>query len=83
MLLNMQTFLPQFAIVKNASTHDTTEAKELCANLKSGEIALFDKAYVDYIHLNHLDDRGVSWVTRSKSNMCYKVMGQRYLLTCS
>jgi hypothetical protein len=76
MQLNMQTFLPQFAIVKAANTHDTTEAKELCANLKDGEIALFDKAYVDFPHLNHLDNRGVSWVTRAKSNMSYRVMGQ-------
>ena len=74
MQLNMQTFLPQFAIVKAANTHDSTEAVELCANLKDGEIALFDKAYVDYTHLNALDDRGVSWVTRSKTNMTYKII---------
>ncbi|MHB0946057.1 MAG: DUF4372 domain-containing protein [Sedimentisphaerales bacterium] len=35
---------PQFAIVKEASTHDSTEAYQLCLNLKSGEIAVFDKA---------------------------------------
>ena len=74
MQLNMQTFLPQFAIVKAANTHDSTEAVELCANLKDGEIALFDKAYVDYTHLNALDDRGVFWVTRAKTNMTYKVI---------
>ncbi|MEA1877369.1 MAG: IS4 family transposase [Bacteroidota bacterium] len=76
MQLNMQTFLPQFAIVKAANTHDTTEAKELCANLEDGEIALFDKAYVDFPHLHSLDGRGVFWVTRAKSNMSYRVVGQ-------
>jgi len=44
MQLNLQTFLPQFAIVKEASTHDSTEAYRLCVNLKSGEIAVFGKA---------------------------------------
>jgi len=77
MKLNLQTFLPQFAIVKSAKTHDSTEAKELCANLKAGEIALFDKAYVDFNHLNLLNNRGVFWVTRAKTNFNYKTVGQQ------
>jgi hypothetical protein len=77
MQLNLQTFLPQFAIVKAANTHDSTEAQALCANLKDGEIAIFDKAYIDFKHLAHLDKRGVLWVTRSKDNMQYDVMGQQ------
>jgi hypothetical protein len=76
MQLNLQTFLPQFAIVKTAGTHDSTEAKELCANLKDGEVALFDKAYVDFSHLSLLGKRGVFWVTRAKDNMRYCIVGQ-------
>ena len=76
MQLNLQTFLPQFAIVKNASTHDSTEAYQLCSNLKSGEIAVFDKAYVDFKHLAELDNRGVFWVTRAKDNMAYQIVAQ-------
>ena len=77
MQLNLQTFLPQFAIIKEASTHDSTEAYRLCANLKDGEIALFDKAYVDFEHLADLDRRGVFWVTRAKDNMQYRVIKRR------
>ncbi|MDD3116779.1 MAG: hypothetical protein PHR12_09275, partial [Victivallaceae bacterium] len=40
------------------------------------EIAVFDKAYVDFKHLNALDERGIFWVTRKKENMAYEVMGQ-------
>jgi len=76
MQLNLQTFLPQVAIVKAANTHDSTEAKELCANLKEGEIAVFDKAYVDFNHLSSLNSRGVFWVTRAKNNMSFHVVGQ-------
>lgn len=76
MQLNLQSFLPSFAIVKAANTHDSTEARELCANLQDGEIALFDKAYIDFSHLHDLDQRGVFWVTRSKDNMQYRVVGQ-------
>ncbi len=76
MQLNLQTFLPQFAIVKEASTHDSTEAYHLCRNLKSGEIAVFDKAYVDFTHLADLDKRGVFWITRAKDNMQYRIVKQ-------
>lgn len=76
MQLNLQSFLPNFAIVKAANTHDSTEARELCANLKDGEIALFDKAYIDFCYLHDLDQRRVFWVTRSKDNMQYRVVGQ-------
>ena len=74
MQLNLQTFLPEFALVKEASTHDSTEAYRLCLNLKSGEIAVFDKAYVDFTHLADLGRRGVFWVTRSKDNMKYRIV---------
>jgi len=74
MQLNLQTFLPQFAIIKEASTHDSTEAYRLCLNLKSGEIVVFDKAYVDFTHLADLDRRGVFWVTRAKDNMKYRIV---------
>lgn len=76
MQLDLQTFLPKFAIVKAADTHDSTEAYKLCANLQDGEIAVFDKAYVDFKHLESLDTRCVFWVTRAKTNMQYKVVGQ-------
>jgi len=74
--LDLMKFLPSVAIVKAANTHDATEAHELCAHLQAGEIALFDKAYVDFTHLFHLARRGVFWVTRAKSNMAYRVVGQ-------
>lgn len=74
--LNLQTFLPQFAVIKSAKSHDSTVARSVCNSIKDGEIVVFDKAYVDFKHLYELDQRGVFWVTRSKSNMKYKVVGQ-------
>lgn len=74
MRLDLQTFLPRFALVKSAGSHDSTEARELCAAIRSGEITVFDKAYVDFNHLNELNDRGVFWVTRAKDNMAYTIV---------
>ncbi len=76
MRLDLQTFLPRFAIVKAANSHDSTEAVELCADIRSGEIVVFDKAYIHFPHLNNLDKRGVFWVSRTKDNMAYQVVGQ-------
>lgn len=72
--LNLQSFLPACAIIDTAKEHDSRKAQAVCAGLESGEIAVFDKAYVDYKHLQALTTRGVWWVTRAKDNMKYRVI---------
>lgn len=74
MRLSLQSLLPSFVVVDTAAEHDNKRARELCADLKSGEIALLDKGYVDFGHLRDLDGRGVFWVTRAKENMAYEVL---------
>lgn len=77
MRLDLQTFLPRFALVKSAKSHDSAQAVALCAAMQAGEIAVFDKAYVDFAHLHHLHQRGIFWVTRAKDNMVYEVVKKR------
>ncbi len=74
MRLNLQSLLPEFVIVDTAAEHDNKRAREVCAGLHSGEIALFDKGFLDFEHLRDLDRRGVFWVTRAKENMDYRVV---------
>jgi hypothetical protein len=71
--LDLHSFLPSFAIVDTAGQHDNSRAREVCAGLSAGEIVVFDKAYVDFLHLCELTARGVQWVTRAKDNMSYRV----------
>jgi len=71
--LNLQSFLPSFAIVDTARHHDSKRAREVCAGISRGEIVVFDKAYMDFEHLKDLDDRGVSWVSRAKENLAATV----------
>src|SRR5213594_1043946 len=73
MRLSLQSLLPNFVIIDTAGEHDNKRARELCAGVKSGEIVLFDKGYVDFGHLRDLDERGAFWVTRAKDNMAYDV----------
>lgn len=73
MRLDLRNFLPSFAIVDTAAHHDNKRAREMCAGLEAGEIAVFDKAYMDFDHLYDLDRRGVFWVVRSKENTQFRV----------
>jgi hypothetical protein len=75
--LNLQSLLPQCAIVKTAAEHDNTRAIEVCAGLQEGEIVIFDKAYVWFLHLWQLTQRGVFWVSRPKDNLDYRVKRRR------
>ena len=71
--LDLESFLPRFAIVDTARHADAKRAREVCAGIKAGEIVIFDKAYVDFDHLADLTLRLVFWVTRAKDNLSYKV----------
>ncbi len=72
--LDLQSFLPRFAIVDTARHNDAKRAREVCAGIKAGEIVIFDKAYVDFAHLADLCVRLIFWVTRAKDNLSYKVV---------
>lgn len=77
MLLDARTFLPRFAVVKTANSHDSVVGRRLCNQLREGEIVVFDKAYVDFKHLYELMQNGILWVTRAKTNMSYRVIKRR------
>ncbi|MDR2693908.1 MAG: DUF4372 domain-containing protein [Chitinispirillales bacterium] len=47
MVLDARTFLPRFAVVKGAASHDSVVGRVLCRALQAGEIVIFDKAYMD------------------------------------
>jgi len=72
--LDLQSFLPRFALVDTAQHNDAKRARELCAGIKAGEIVIFDKAYVDFAHLADLSLREVFWVTRAKDNLSFRVV---------
>jgi hypothetical protein len=72
--LDLQSFLPRFAIVDTARHHDAKRAREVCAGIQAGEIVIFDKAYIDFGHLADLSMREVFWVTRAKDNLQCEVV---------
>ena len=74
MRLDLQSFLPGYAIVDKAKGHDNQKAWELCSGLKAGEIVIFDMAYVAFAHLWALTQRGVWWVSRVRDNQSFRVV---------
>jgi hypothetical protein len=72
--LDLQSFLPRFAIVDTARHHDAKRAREVCAGIQAGEIVIFDKAYIDFGHLADLSMREIFWVSRAKDNLQYEVV---------
>jgi hypothetical protein len=75
--LDMRSQLPRFAVIDTARENDAKRAREVCAGIAAGEIALFDRAYVDFAHLYELTERGVFWVTRAKEHFAYRVVRRR------
>jgi len=74
MRLDLESFLPRFVVIDTAAEHEATRARELCLDLEGGEIAVFDKGYLDLEHLFQLTQREVFWVTRAKENLAYELL---------
>jgi len=67
--------LPQFAVITDGRTHDVRIARNrLRFYFHKGAVLVFDKAYVDYDWMNELNDEGVFFVTRIKTNCRYQIL---------
>src|SRR2546428_11354972 len=68
-MLNAYEQVPQLIHFTDAATHDHTFLSKL--KLEPHQIALFDKAYVDYQQYDKWTQQGVHFVTRLKDNAVY------------
>jgi hypothetical protein len=68
--------LPSFVTITDGKRHDVTVAKKTDLPLFPDSIVSVDRAYIDFKWLNSLDESGVWFVTRAKSNIDYVVTGQ-------
>ena len=65
--------LPQFAIITDGKHHDLRTARENIS-FEPGATVVFDRAYIDYAWLSDLNQGGVWFVTRMKSNCQYQIL---------
>ena len=68
-------YLPSFVHVSEASIHEVNIAR--CLDFTKGSIIVFDRGYVDYTWYKQLNNNGIFFVTRLKSNADYRVTDRR------
>lgn len=71
LMLDYDGCLPVFADLTDGKTHDMTIAK--AQEYPQESILVFDRAYVHFEWMNKLDSKRIYFVTRSKSNMSYRI----------
>lgn len=75
-LFNNRTTVPELLILSDGKTGDITAAKEKDLPLEKGSIIVFDRAYIDYEWWAKLNNDGIFFVSRVKSNQNIFVVGQ-------
>ena len=65
-------------VITDGKTHDVTAARAL--QLPSGSIVVMDRGYTDYAWYKSLNNNGISFVTRLKTNTRYRVIERRTVL---
>ena len=73
--LDHDGYLPSFVQITEGRVHEVSLARKL--DLPGGSIVVFDRGYTDYAWYNHLNSKGIYFVTRQKKNACYTVIKRR------
>jgi len=76
--LNHNGYIPEFVTVTEGDHHDVTVGRTL--NFPKGSIIAIDKGYNDYGWYKQLTEKGISFVTRLKSNARYRVIDRRSVI---
>lgn len=68
--------IPQFAVITEGKVHDIKAIREEISFPPKSTV-VFDRGYVDYAWLNDLNQTGVYFVTRTKTNCRFKAVESR------
>ena len=73
---NHAGYLPSFALVTTGRVHERRVAPQI--PLEAGNVVVFDRGFLDFRYLKTLEDQGVIFVTRLKSNSAFKVLERHH-----
>jgi len=76
-LLDHSGYLPAFLAITNGKIHETKVARSL--TLAKGSIIAEDRAYTDYKWFAKLQENGIFFVTRQKTNAVYRVTERKFV----
>ena len=68
--------LPDFMVVSDGKTHDSKVVNNPAFPIEPDSILAVDRAYLDTKWLYHVQKKGAFFVTRTKTNLKFKVIGQ-------
>ena len=71
-LLDHSSYLPAFVSITDAKTHETKIAPSI--SLTKGSIVVEDRAYTDYKWFGQLQQKGIFFATRQKTNAVFRVI---------
>lgn len=74
-VLDHEGYVPVFADISKAKTHESRMAKSL--SLPKGSIVTFDRGYINYSWFRLLGEKSIFFVTRLKHNAVYKLIERR------
>lgn len=74
-ILDYDGLLPVFCHVTDAKTHEVTVARQ--HTYPKGSVLVFDRGYYDFEWFNELDSSKVFFITRTKSNLDYRIAEER------
>ena len=69
-LLNLKGSIPEFIYISEGSVNDVNVLDDL--PILPNAIYLLDRGYLDYVRLFMMDQAGAFFITRSKSNTCWR-----------
>lgn len=76
-LLHLGSQLPHTLLYdESATAHDQSFWNEIVAVLSAGSLLLFDLGYTNFTRFSELTQKGVTFITRAKSNLKYKAVRQ-------
>lgn len=77
--LDHQGYLPCCAVLTDANTSELSVARQM--EFEPGSIVIIDRGYLDYALYERWGKAGVYFVTRAHTNMVYKVMEKREVIS--
>lgn len=72
---NHAGYLPSFVRVTTGRVHERRMAPSV--PLETGDVVVMDRGYLDFAYLESLENRGIFFVTRLKSNSAFRVVERR------
>jgi IS4 transposase len=75
LVLDHDGYLPSMMVITDGKAHDAVVARTL--QFEPGTVLVMDRGYHDYAWFAELTRRGVFFVSRPRSNDCYRVLDSR------